>query len=106
MKKYLILLKNKRKGELDKDLLRQHVLHLRNLSFQNCLVLCGPFADNNDAMKIILAKDMDEARNIAQQDPFTIAAYYRETEIHELIEATPENNFLLGETLTNLTKQA
>lgn len=102
MKKFIIILKNKRKGELKAELLRLHVNHLKELNKDGLLFLCGPFADNNDAMKIIKANNFEEADKIANLDPFTIEKYYREYEIHELIEANENNNFLLTETLDKL----
>lgn len=102
MKKFIIILRNKRKGELQAELLRLHVNHLRELNKQGVLFLCGPFADNNDAMKIVKAKSFEEADKIANLDPFTIEKYYREYEIHELIEANENNNYLLSDTLDNL----
>ncbi len=79
-----------------------HVNHLRELNKQGILFLCGPFADNNDAMKIVKAGSFEEADKIAKSDPFTIENYYREYEIHELIEANEDNNYLLKTTLDKL----
>jgi uncharacterized protein YciI len=102
VKKFIIILRNKRKGELQAELLRSHVNHLRELNKLGILFLCGPFADNNDAMKIIKANSFKEADKIANLDPFTINKYYLEYEIHELIEANENNDFLLSNTLDKL----
>lgn len=95
-------MKNKRKGKLKEKLLRQHVNHLKELKRQDILVLCGPFSDNDKAIKIIITNSFEEADAIAKSDPFTRNSYYQDYEIHELIEANDDNNYLLKDTLENI----
>lgn len=82
--------------------MRLHVNHLKELNKQGVLFLCGPFADNNDAMKIIKANSFKVVDKIANLDSFTIKKYYREYENHKLIDANENNNFLLSNTLDKL----
>lgn len=96
MKQFIILLKNKNRGQLNSELLHLHIEHLKELKLNNILILCGPFTDNDGAMKIIYAKSMKEAENIANKDPFTYDHYYQNYEIHEFIEANEDNNYLLN----------
>lgn len=97
MKQFIILLKDKQRGTLSDDLLHAHVKHLKELKSKNILVICGPFTDNNGAVKIIKARNLEEAEFIANWDPFTKNGYYQNYEIHEFIEANEENNYLLVE---------
>ncbi|WP_176555735.1 hypothetical protein [Virgibacillus ndiopensis] len=47
MKKFVAILKDKKKGELTKGLLIKHFEHLRNLSKKSKLFICDPFKDND-----------------------------------------------------------
>lgn len=50
--------------------IRRHVAHLENLDRQGRLVLCGPFQDGQGGMVILRAGSREEARAIAESDPF------------------------------------
>lgn len=95
MKKFIILLIDKQIGTLNDDLLHAHVNHLKELKNKNILVICGPFTDSDGAIKIIKANHLEEAKIIANCDPFTKKGYYQNYEIYEFIEANEENNYLL-----------
>ncbi|RKZ18783.1 hypothetical protein DRQ50_03460 [bacterium] len=56
-----------------KELIRAHVSYLKELDLQGTLVLAGPFVDRAGGMLIIRADSMDEARTIADRDPFVTA---------------------------------
>lgn len=95
MKQFIILLKDKQRGTLKDDLLHAHINHLKELKSKNILVMCGPFTDNDGAIKIIKANHLEDAKIIANCDPFTKKGYYQNYEIYEFIEANEENNYLL-----------
>ena len=96
MNSYLVILKNKRKGELSNDLLIRHVTYLKKLSKQGSLKLCGPFADNDGALMIYLAESIEEVEKLLNNDPFICDKYYQAYKIKEFIEANEENNWLMG----------
>lgn len=96
MKKYVVLLSGKKKNTLMKTLLVEHVRHLKNINKKGQLVLCGPLANSDKAIKILNASSMDEALRIAQSDPFTVNSYYPNIEALELEEATEDNEYLLN----------
>lgn len=106
MQKFVAILKNKRKGELSKNLLIKHVEHLQNLSKESKLFICGPFKDNDRAMQILICDTIDDAVNLVESDPFIKEGYYAAYEVNELIEANEENNWLVDipQTLKNITK--
>jgi len=80
---------------LNKELIKSHVDHLKELKNQGKLVFCGPFTDYPGGMVIFLAEDLAEATKIAKSDPF-IASGYKSFEIRTLEPANDDNNYLLG----------
>lgn len=104
MDKFVVILKEKRKGELDANLLTRHIDHLRHLSREGKLMIAGPFKNNKQGMLILNCEDIDEAINLVESDPFIKEKYYNTYEINELIVANEENNWLMDnkQTTTNL----
>lgn len=81
---------------LNKEVIQEHVEHLKELDRQNKLFLCGPFTDYKGGMVILNVKDLEEAHNIAKADPF-IASGCKTYEMRTLLPANKENNYLLEE---------
>ena len=50
--------------------MRRHVAHLKQLERKGQLVLCGPFQDHKGGMVIVSVGSLDEAKAIAESDPF------------------------------------
>lgn len=67
--RYVILL-TKTGRSITEELIRAHVTHLKELDKKGQLVLCGPFLDYNGGMVIIKVTSFDEAKAIAESDPF------------------------------------
>ncbi|WFR59022.1 YciI family protein [Anaerocolumna sp. AGMB13025] len=91
---YVYFMENKK--PLNEELIKSHVKHLKNLKSQGKLVLCGPFTDYPGGMVVFLAEDLEEAKKIAEADPF-IASGCKSYEIRTLEPADEENNYLLEE---------
>jgi uncharacterized protein len=91
---YIYLMSNV--NPINKELVKSHVEHLKELKNQGKLVFCGPFTDYPGGMVIFLAEDLEEATNIAKSDPF-IASGCKSFEIRTLEPANEENNYLLAE---------
>lgn len=89
---YIYLMNNVK--SIDEELIQSHVEHLKELNNQGKLVFCGPFTDYPGGMVIFLAKDLEEATNIAKSDPF-IASGCKSFEIRTLEPANEENNYLM-----------
>lgn len=102
MKKYIVILRDKKKETLKADLLNQHVNHLRTLTQLGKLFLCGPFKNDDGAMQIIVSETKEESERIIEQDPFIKEKYYQSYAIHELIEANENNNWLCEDTQTKI----
>lgn len=100
MAKQVVLLKDKNKGMLTRELLLRHVGHLKALKAEGRLHLCGPFKDDSGGFILIEADDEKEAQAIASRDPFIVEGYYRTLEVHELMESGEHNNWLMDDDQT------
>ena len=100
IKKFVVILKDKDRGSLSSELLEKHVAHLKRLSEEGRLYLCGPFDDDETALQVLLAADADEARSLVEADPFIRQRYYRDYSLRELIEANASNNWLMDHAQT------
>jgi uncharacterized protein YciI len=94
MSKFVALF-NKSGESVSDELMTRHVEHLRNLRKQGKLVLCGPLKDSNEVLQILSAENCEEAHRLALDDPFTEEGFFSDCSLHELVEATEENNYLL-----------
>ncbi|MBI5629390.1 MAG: hypothetical protein HY921_00740 [Elusimicrobia bacterium] len=90
--RYVILL-NKTGKPMTRDLLAGHIQHLRDLDRKGQLVLCGPFQDNGGGMLIVKAPSCEEARRIAESDPF-ISSGFENYELRTWELSCEENDHL------------
>ena len=93
MSKYVVIYNLKKRKGFTLEVSKKHVEHLRDLSHENVLFLCG-LLKGNGAMLILEAKSLKEAEAHILQDPVIVRGHYDYT-LYELIEANEENNFLL-----------
>jgi uncharacterized protein YciI len=100
MAKHVVLLRDKNKGTLTKELLLRHIGHLRSLKAEGRLHLCGPFKDDSGGFILIEAGSEKEAIDLASRDPFIREGYYRSLEVHELMESGEHNNWLMDDDQT------
>jgi uncharacterized protein YciI len=91
---YVILL-SKRKP-FTEDVIKNHVAHLKELDEKGQLVVCGPFTDYDGGIIIIRASSAEEARNIAESDPF-FSEGFESYELRILQQSCKENRYLLDE---------
>ncbi|MMZ59010.1 YciI-like protein [compost metagenome] len=71
--RYVILLSVVPGKKMTEELIRAHVRHLKQLDLEGKLELCGPFSDYRGGMVIIKASSYEEAKNIAESDPYIVA---------------------------------
>ncbi len=90
---YVILLSMKPDKQFTKDVIGRHIRHLEQLDDTGKLVLCGPFLDHAGGMVVVRASSKEEARAIAEADPF-VAEGFESYAIRTLHEATRENGYL------------
>lgn len=79
--------------KFNEEIIRAHVRHLKKLEDTGKLVLCGPFADNEGGMVILDVESYDEAKRIAESDPF-VAEGYETYELRTLLLSCKENNHM------------
>jgi uncharacterized protein len=96
MNRFIVILKEKRRGELEAELLVKHIEHLRNLNSEGKLIIAGPFKNDEQGLLILNCEDLDEAITLVESDPFIIEKYYQTYEINEIIVANEENNWLMN----------
>lgn len=92
--KYLYIMLMDNKKSLNSEIVQKHVNHLRSLEQNGKLSLCGPFSDYAGGMEILIAGSLEEAKTIAESDPF-IAEGYKTFELRTLEVANSANNYLL-----------
>ena len=102
---FVAILSEKQRETLSDDLLRRHIDHLRQLSRDGQLVLCGPFEDNEGAMQVLATSSRKEADDLLRADPFVAERYYLSYVLRELIAANEHNDWLRrdAQTAGNLT---
>lgn len=73
--RYVILLSHKDPAKKSEALIRAHVQFLKELEKHEKLILCGPFSDYDGGMIILKVKKYEEAKAIAESDPFVKSGY-------------------------------
>lgn len=91
--RYVILIN--RQKDYSFELINMHVEHLKKLDENDQLVLCGPFTDFAGGIVIVRAESIEEAKIIAESDPF-IAEGFSTYELRTLELADKENQYLLN----------
>lgn len=79
---------------LNEKLIKAHVSHLKHLDDTGKLILCGPFIDYPGGIVIFRAGNIEEAKQIADSDPF-IASGFKSYELRTLELANADNDYLL-----------
>lgn len=97
---FVVLLGDKQRGGLTEALLHGHIEHLRCLSRDERLLLCGPFGDDDGALQILRADTPEEAHALVRADPLIADRYYRSYRLRELIEANEANAWLTADPQT------
>ena len=72
------------------DVIKKHVEHLKRLDKNDQLILCGPFTDYDGGIVIIKTESIEEAKIIAESDPF-ITEGFSTYELRTLELADNEN---------------
>ena len=67
-----------------------HLANLEPLDRQGRVLLAGPFTDLAGSLIIIEADSLDEARQIAQEDPYTVHGIFEHVEVHPFKQVLPD----------------
>ena len=66
-----------------------HLANLEPLNRQGRVFLAGPFTDLAGSLIIIEADSLEEATQIAQQDPYTVHGVFERIEVHPFKQVIP-----------------
>ncbi len=89
--RYVILIN--RQKDYSIDIIKKHVEYLKQLDDNRQLILCGPFKDYDGGIVIIKAESIEEAKTIAESDPFIIERFST-YELRTLELSNAENNHM------------
>jgi uncharacterized protein YciI len=107
MKTFLVILNEKSSQRIDDNLLHKHIEHLKQLTQDGHLLICGPFVDNSGAMLVFQAASDADVEALIQTDPFIQENFYGRYSITEFYKADASNNYLMShqQTLDELDKK-
>lgn len=91
---YAYLLSHEKPELVTKALVEEHVAHLKRLDDAGQLVLCGPFKDYQGGLVVVKASSAEEARRIAESDPF-VRSGFESFELRTWELANRGNRYLL-----------
>ncbi len=66
-----------------------HLANLEPLNRQGRVLLAGPFTDQAGSLIIIEANSLEEAKQIAQDDPYTVHGIFERVEVHPFQQVLP-----------------
>jgi uncharacterized protein YciI len=66
-----------------------HLASLQSLSRAGRLIMAGPFTDQAGSLVILEATSLEEARQIAEEDPYTIHGIFEKVEVHPFQQVLP-----------------
>ncbi len=91
--RFVILLSTVEGKPTSEKLIRNHIAFLRGLDKEKKLVMCGPFTTKKGGMIVLKAASLEEARTIAESDPF-VQEGVRTFEVHSWELSCEENNHM------------
>jgi len=91
--RYVILLNEVTNKTTTREIVLAHVQYLKTLDKKGQLVMCGPFTNYAGGMVIIKAVTFDEAKLVAENDPF-VREGFRTYEIRICELSCEENNHM------------
>lgn len=69
-----------------------HLANLEPLDRQGRVLLAGPFTDLAGSLIIIEATSIEEAKQIAQDDPYTVHGVFERVEVHPFKQVLPSES--------------
>lgn len=91
--RFVILLSIVGDEKTSEELIRNHITFLRELDRKEKLVMCGPFTDKKGGMIILKVANLEEAKQIAANDPF-VRGGVRSFEVRSWEISCEENNHM------------
>jgi hypothetical protein len=75
--------------ELRPKIRPEHLAHLAQYDAQNRVRLAGPLTDGTGSLIVLEAADLEEARAIAEADPYRTQGVFAEIDVHPFIQVIP-----------------
>ena len=75
--------------ELRPKLRPAHLEHLRALDGLGRIVLAGPLTDGAGSLIVLEAETVEEARSIAERDPYVTGGVFASFDIHPFLQVLP-----------------
>ena len=69
-----------------------HLANLDPLDRQGRVLLAGPFTDLAGSLIVIEATSIEEAKQIAQDDPYTVHGVFERVEVHPFKQVLPSES--------------
>lgn len=69
-----------------------HLANLEPLDRQGRVLLAGPFTDLAGSLIVIEATSIEEAKQIAQDDPYTVHGVFERVEVHPFKQVLPSES--------------
>lgn len=91
--RFVIFLNTVEGKKASEELIRNHISFLRKLDREEKLVMCGPFTDRRGGMIVLKAASIEEAKQIAANDPF-VQEGVRSFEVRSWELSCEENNHM------------
>ncbi len=66
-----------------------HLASLEPLRGAGRLIMAGPFTDQAGSLIILEANSLQEARRIAEEDPYTVHGIFEKIEVHPFQQVLP-----------------
>lgn len=66
-----------------------HLANLEPLTRQGKVLLAGPFTDQTGSLIIIEASSLEEAKQFAADDPYTVHGIFARVEVHPFHQVLP-----------------
>ncbi len=66
-----------------------HLASLEPLSRAGRVIMAGPFTDQAGSLIVIKANSLEEAKQIAREDPYTVHGIFERVEVHPFQQVLP-----------------
>lgn len=71
---------------------RAHLAKLQPLVDQGRIILAGPLTDQTGSLIVIEAVSLEEANQIAQEDPYTVHGVFERVAVHPFTQIFPQTD--------------
>ena len=78
-------------GEVKRKIYRPaHLAKMESLDAQGRVVLAGPLTDKTGSLIVIEADSLEDAQQLAREDPYTVHGVFERVDVHPFIQVFPK----------------